>query len=302
MYNAYVQDMIKEFGADNIFMLRKDYHGLYEDDYCYFTYYNNLTGEIFKDTWTTAGACPCYQSYECTSIWKAFKEGLVNTDKFFKILFDNEVKYLNGKSMEGNSFNMNNRDFLCSLNLKVNVSRGRKFKGSGYLVGYTTKSFRYATPHFHNHWYRNDDFGVTTTAYAKIYVPETNKIEYCTLAYVNIENGDKIFEEYKKYLLNNLEKSTPANLTADSNCEMGYRIDYGYLTFDKYLEKFHKNNIVISSDVSDAEVDKKNEKLNKLREEKMPGILKWVRECTDKTTEEEINKLAEHIFNKKYVK
>ena len=31
-----------QYGAENIFMLSSDYHGRYEDDDCYFTYYNNI--------------------------------------------------------------------------------------------------------------------------------------------------------------------------------------------------------------------------------------------------------------------
>ena len=37
-----------------------------------------------------------------------------------------------------------------------------------------------------------------------------------------------------------------------------------------------------------------------LKKEKMPAIIEWVKNNTDKKTDEDIKKLAEHIFNKKY--
>ena len=37
-----------------------------------------------------------------------------------------------------------------------------------------------------------------------------------------------------------------------------------------------------------------------LKKEKMPAIIEWVKNNTDKKTDEDIKNLAEHIFNKKY--
>ena len=33
-----------EIGLENVFYVGENYRGLYEDDYCTFTFYNNLTG------------------------------------------------------------------------------------------------------------------------------------------------------------------------------------------------------------------------------------------------------------------
>ena len=41
-------------------------------------------------------------------------------------------------------------------------------------------------------------------------------------------------------------------------------------------------------------------KEKEFKESKMPGIIEWVKNNTDKKTEEDIMALAEHIFNKKY--
>ena len=37
-----------------------------------------------------------------------------------------------------------------------------------------------------------------------------------------------------------------------------------------------------------------------LKKEKMPAIIEWVKNNTDKKTDEDIKNLSEHIFNKKY--
>jgi hypothetical protein len=45
-------------------------------------------------------------------------------------------------------------------------------------------------------------------------------------------------------------------------------------------------------------IDKKNKEHDELRAEKLPGIIEWVKNNTDKKGDE-IDKLAEHIFNKR---
>ena len=74
------------------------------------------------------------------------------------------------------------------------------------------------------------------------------------------------------------------------NCEI--------ISFTKYLEsKGNKFNLDNAYDVIEEE---KKAKQEAFKASKMPGIIEWVKNNTDKTTEEEILKLAEHIFNKRY--
>ena len=40
---------MKKVGIDKIFFVGRDYHGKYEDDYCYFTYWNEAEKKFEKD-------------------------------------------------------------------------------------------------------------------------------------------------------------------------------------------------------------------------------------------------------------
>jgi hypothetical protein len=285
-------------------MVSKDYHGLYEDDYCYFTYYNNVTGEFEKDTWTTAGACPNFGNYECMWISEGVSVGLVDKSKLFGILFGRAKNEIENLTFDPSNLWYDNGDKIAPLYLKVTVNRGRKFKGSGYLVGFMKKSFQYAAPRFHNHFYGTKDFGVTTTTYAKIYVPDKNMFGYATAGFVEYDNINEIFNNYKNFLMSNLLACNPDNIEfKDCNIGRCCAINYKYISFVKYLIEFYNNrdNITISPTAMDEVEIAKQKKIADLRAKHMPGILEWVRTKTDKTTEDEINALAEHIFKKRYM-
>ena len=66
----------------------------------------------------------------------------------------------------------------------------------------------------------------------------------------------------------------------------------------EYL-KSKGNNLNIENAYDVVEEEKKA-KLLAFKETKMPGIIEWVKNNTDKETDEDILTLAEHIFNKKY--
>lgn len=71
------------YGEDSCFLVTRDYHGKYEDDYCNFVYYSNETGEYFKDYWTTAAACPRCDRYENVKRFSEAEElGLIDIEKF----------------------------------------------------------------------------------------------------------------------------------------------------------------------------------------------------------------------------
>ena len=62
---------------------------------------------------------------------------------------------------------------------------------------------------------------------------------------------------------------------------------------------FHRNKFDLSIAYDEVEEEAKK-KAEEFKASKMPGIIEWVKTNTDKKTEEEINTLAEHIFNKRY--
>ena len=56
----------------------------------------------------------------------------------------------------------------------------------------------------------------------------------------------------------------------------------------------------VAADEMQKKIDARNQKHNEFKAKKMPQLIEWVRNNTDKQTEEDILNLAEHIFNKKY--
>lgn len=282
MSNTVVQKAINQYGIDNIFMINSDYHGYYQDDYCNFTYYNNITGEIFKDEWTTAAACPAYSNYECKTFRSAFNEGLVN-----KELLLNYFKKINKTIISNAQFKINPKE-VKQYHLRVEVTSGRKWKGIGYLVDCFDKSYQWGT----KLWNSANDYGVSSTAYCKIYDPLTNRIEVVTASNVVFCDMDFFINEYKNQMLQNIDNSTIDDITEK------FKLEYGLITIVTWLSKYA--NVINLSNAYDVEKEERLNKEKEFKESKMPGIIEWVKNNTDKKTEEDIMALAEHIFNKKY--
>lgn len=298
-----VQKAIQEYGIENISMVGYNYHGRYEDDDCYFTYYNNVTGNFFYDEWTTRFACPAYGCYECQTLEEADKKGYVDHEKLFSFKKFEMIKQLEKFKFDnvwGDTFVK-----IAPFGLRVEVNRGRKWKGIGYLVGTFTTSYQWGV----KMWRSNNDYGTSTTRHAKIYDPTTNRIETVTAEYVKFLDLDNIIEQYKKDMIAIIEAATINDFaigkngtsyspySGDSN-DTKMTINCEIVSFMKYLEsKGNKLNLNNAYDVIEEE---KKAKFEAFKATKMPGIIEWVKNNTDKTTEEDIMKLAEHIFNKRY--
>ena len=298
-----VQRAIKEYGIENISMVGYNYHGRYEDDDCYFTYYNNVTGEFFGDEWTTRFACPGYGCYECQTLEEADKKGYIDHEKLFNLKKMQLINRLNNFKFDciwGEKF-----EKIAQFGLRVEVTRGRKWKGTGFLIGTFTTSYQWGA----KLWHSNNDYGTSTTRHAKIYDPVTNRIETVTANYVKFLDIDNIVEQHKKEMIAIAEATTVDDFTigkngtsyspysGDSN-DTKMTINCEIISFMKYLEsKGNKFNLDNAYDVIEEE---KKAKQEAFKASKMPAIIEWVKNNTDKTTEEEILKLAEHIFNKRY--
>ena len=297
-----VQQAIKEYGAENISMVGYNYHGRYEDDDCNFEYYNNVTGTFFYDEWTTRCACPAYGCYECQTLEEADKKGYIDHEKLFnfkKTQLINSFKNFRFECIWGEKFVK-----ISPFGLRVEVTRGRKWKGIGFLVGTFTKSYQWGV----KLWKSNNDYGTSTTRYAKIYDPTTNRIESVNADYVKFLDLDNIIEQYKKEMIAIVEATTVDDFTigkngtsyspysGDSN-DTKMTINCETMSFVKYLEmNGNKINLKNAYDVVEEE---KKAKFEAFKESKMPGIIEWVKENTDKEGDE-IMKLAEHIFEKRY--
>ena len=298
-----VQKAINEYGIENISMVGYNYHGRYEDDDCEFTYYNNVTGNFFYDEWTTRFACPSYGCYECQTLEEADKKGLVGHEKLFSFKKYSMIKQFEKFKFDniwGETF-----DKIAPLGLRVEVKRGRKWKGIGYLVGTFTTSYQWGV----KMWCSNNDYGTSTTRHAKIYDPTTNRIETVTADYVKFLDLDNIIEQYKKDMIAIVEATTIEDFSigkngttyspysGDSNLTPMI-IKCNTISFMEYL-KSKGNNLNLETAYDVVEEEKKS-KLLAFKESKMPGIIEWVKKNTDKETDEDILALAEHIFNKKY--
>ena len=170
---------IAKYGADNIYMTLRDYHSHYDDDDCYFSYYNNVTGETFSDSWTTRFAAPPFDLYECVSLGLAiFAELPVNED-YVKSLKDNfldvKIKALGNTVWE--------HDCLM-MNRLVTVKRGRKWTGTGWLVGKRTQQITY---------YR-------TRTLAIVFDPETETFNECAFHFCELADADTFKNEYAAWL------------------------------------------------------------------------------------------------------
>ena len=298
-----VQRAIQEYGIENISMVGYNYHGRYEDDDCEFTYYNNVTGNFFYDEWTTRFACPSYGCYECQTLEEADKKGLVAHEKLFSFKKYSMIKQFENFKFDniwGETFNK-----IAPLGLRVEVKRGRKWKGIGYLVGTFTTSYQWGV----KMWCSNNDYGTSTTRNAKIYDPTTNRIETVTADYVKFLDLDNIIEQYKKDMIAIVEATTIEDFSigkngtsyspysGDSNLTPMI-IKCNTISFMEYLKSKGNNlNLETAYDVVEEE---KKAKLLAFKESKMPSIIEWVKNNTDKETDEDILALAEHIFNKKY--
>ena len=134
---ATFNDVYEKFNTEvtnnnNLYLLNKDYHGLYEDDYCYFTYIDVAKMKIVKDEWTTAFACPAFQCYEKPLLIDAINEGKINAEDVAPVIIDYFCNFEAPKFdvLEG-----------VSLGIPCKVSKGRKFRGNGMLISVYNKPF-----------------------------------------------------------------------------------------------------------------------------------------------------------------
>lgn len=301
---THVDRMIAEFGAENIFMIGESYASHYHDDYCTFTYYNNLTGEIFHDEWATAYAAPAYDAFKCTTLYEAFENNALNLEL---LLSNSKNRYLSViKSMfEMNHlmYNFKRRDTTLfdkfnSLGLRVEVKRGRKWKGIGYLINSEVSRYRYACPR----WRTNDaDWGVSTTIYYKIFDPITNNIETVGSGNVDFIDLEKYVEEYVAILNDKINNATTEDVFVNAGNGFGIKEMYDMMKESAlldYIENKYKNNPDLT-DAVDAKEEERRAKRNEFKKAKMEELIEWVKTNTDKEGADVIE-LASHIFNKRY--
>ena len=212
-------DKMREVGIDKLFFVGRDYHGRYEDDDCYFTYWDEVNKEFINDEWSTRFAAPSYDLYEMPLDFSiAWDNGLIDKEAYLETL-----KKLRNEGIEKFEFHIENPEFY---NLRVKVERGHKWKGTGILIGNYSKRYQFAAPRFRNHC---DDFGISTTTTAKVYDPETNTINECNQEYCQIIDKDEIVKYYKVWAKAIVAAATVEDLKPRNNVTFGaYYLDVDY--------------------------------------------------------------------------
>ncbi len=263
-----------EHGAENIFMISSSYRSHAYDDYASFTYYNQATQKEFADSWTTAAACPSYGLYECMKIEEAYKKGLLDEDKYVGFLKQRRLK-----SLENFSAPSLYVDDFIKYKVRVEVTGGRKWKGTGYALS--------------SKWVK---FGYHETKYVSILDTETNIIHEISDNWVHLaEDIDKLTEEYKAWAKEKIESITVDNLLIGSN---GLTVDVD-TRFEEWLMERAKDVEIDSENAVNPAQQERDKRKEEFKKRKMEELVEWVKKNTEKEGDA-ILQLAEHIFQKRY--
>lgn len=265
---------IAQYGAENIFMTGQSYSSHYHDDYASFSYYNNVTGEEFTDSWTTAAACPGYGSYECYSFENAVKNGLVNMEMYLSLL-RKRCKRLMDLESPDRRFSI---DELVRFKLPVMANGGRKWRGTGYVC----------SKHY-------SSFGRFGTTYAVVYDEKNNELREVNPDYLEVVGIEDIMNEWKQEMLGRIEAATVNDLQITGG---EIRSNF-FVKFNKWLEDRATGVVLDLSTATYPEQKKRDDKQAEFKAKKMMELKKWVEDNTDKTGDD-IMLLAERIFNKRY--
>jgi len=294
-----------EIGLENVFYVGENYRGLYQDDYCTFTFYNNLTGEFFYDEWTTAFACPACDSYYdgIYTIKEGFELGLIDMEKVFalnKKRFETMIEN-NAKKI----FSSNSIDENCFYP-RIRVSRGRKWRGEGYLIDMETNVYHFGPTY-------GKGYNTSSSTTARIISLEDFQIHYCNADYLEFVDVEKITEMYKVWAGNIVYRL----FTDLHNAKYYFNMDS--LTwkllpgledqFDFSVEEFFerhedmRNHIsrmnAITTNAYDAKEFERKAQYSQRLASQLPNVIEWVKTNTDKTSEEDVLALALHILNKR---
>lgn len=277
-----------QYGAENIFMLSSDYHGHLEDDDCYFVYYNNITGEEFKDTWSTRFAAPPFGWFETITLLDAFENDLVNKEVYLEYFKKKVFKHIDVCNPEGKYIDP---EKYAKYLLPVRVEGGRKFKGEGILVDIDTKTYTFGPTY-------GKGYNQSTTATAKIYVPEANTFAYCSANYCKFYTLQDLYNEWVALVTKQVTTMTVGDVFVTKNSCMDNNHNSHIMTFEKYLEGYvNPYKYVIEALVeSEKQLEIANRCYKKVRE--VENLEKWVREHMTDVPEADVHTVAERIWRK----
>lgn len=288
-YVPYIYNTIAKVGAENIFYLTKNYRGLYQDDYCTFTYWDNVNGEVITDSWTTAAYCPNFNLYTHNIITfkSALEQGLVNMNLVYKYsieLLRSRAKYI--------------LSTIKTIDPKfhpiVKVSGGRKWKGTGFLVSVESNTYSYGPSY-------GKGYNQTTTTTAKILSIEDMQIHYVNNKYVEIVGLNDFINDFSNYMnsvIDEIEKNPKGkfeNPTTNPNLTL---IDMKFMDFEEFMKGKYPNIDNLITNAYDPVEEERKRKFSEQKLSEFSKIMDWVETKTDKTTDLEKVKLTINVMNK----
>lgn len=281
-----VEEAIIKYGPENIFLISSDYHGLYQDDYCTFHYYNNVTGDEFMDEWSTAYAAPAYGRFEnCLTLKEAKELDLINKEIALQKSKEKLTRLYTNITKEVT------QSMAIKYHLEVKVTRGRKWKGTGIIKDVRRTMYQYARPSFRT----NDPYwGKKVTDIAIVYDNNSNKIEEVNYAYCVPVKLEEMADSWRKEILGYINKATNENLDG-----LTIRIPE-YLKWEVFVARY-ANELPDDRLYTYPEQDARDAKEKAFKEKKIAELTEWAKNYTD-VKAEEIPEFVERVYNKRYGK
>ena len=281
-----VEEAIIKYGPENIFLISSDYHGLYQDDYCTFHYYNNVTGDEFMDEWSTAYAAPAYGRFEnCLTLKEAKELNLINKEIALQKSKEKLTRLYTNITKEVT------QQMAIKYHLEVKVTRGRKWKGTGIIKDVRRTMYQYARPSFRT----NDPYwGKKVTDIAIVYDNNSNKIEEVNYAYCVPVKLEEMVDSWRKEILGYINKATNENLDG-----LTIRIPE-YLKWEVFVARY-ANELPDDRLYIYPEQDARDAKEKAFKEKKIAELTEWAKNYTD-VKAEEIPEFVERVYNKRYGK
>lgn len=276
---------IAKLGAENVFYISKSYRGLYEDDDCYFSYWDNVNGEIIYDYWTTAYACPSFDLYteDIITIEQAQENNLLNMDLVKKFNINNALKVVNNRK----NYTHENAEIIMKYNPIIKVEHGRKFRGLAY---YITEIETIKNPNY------------PAKVEAKVLSLDDFQIHYCNPSFIQLVEMDKIVEDYIRWatdVINNVvDKNTYSSFFDMKGVTWGIKDEN--FSFESYVAANANNIDHLLANAYDPRREEEKKRLAENKAKEFPKILEWVKTKTQVTDEADQIALAIKILNKKY--
>lgn len=228
---------------------------------------------------------------DCCSLDDAINKHITTYEHLIDVMFSALGIGFHNANMIGYAVN---HSIENPLGIKVNVTKGRKFKGEGYLIAASEAPQQYGLGAYQ---------GGKVHRYF-IYSPEKNSYEVINSFYY-MEFDEEFKNQWNAACRANIENSKSSVLSLAH--AWAYAMSYSGCDRENYRALITRysnkgiSSVVVPEIVTKATKEylekKRIEHENKMNEE-LPSLIEWVRSKGYKNTEEEIIEEAKRIWNK----